>query len=72
MKVEKSLDERLLSQHQANISNDLPFRQWVYAWLLDPHIEGNYQKSIDKWIGFLRVAMLFVLILALLAAVFEQ
>lgn len=71
MKEEKSLDERLLSQHQANISNDLPLRQWVYAWLLDPHIEGNYHKAIDKWIGFLIVANLFALIFEHVPAVFE-
>jgi hypothetical protein len=68
---EKSLDERLLSGHQANISNDLPFRQWMYAWLLDPHIEGNHQKSIDKWIGLLIVANLFALIFEHVPAVFE-
>ena len=68
---EKSLDERLLGGHQANISNDLPFRQWMYAWLLDPHIEGNHQKSIDKWIGLLIVANLFALIFEHVPAVFE-
>ena len=44
---------------EANIPHDLPFRRWCYAWLLDPDIEGNYQKSIDKWIGLLIVANLF-------------
>ena len=56
---------------EANISSDLPFRRWCYAWLLDPDIPGNYQKNIDKWIGLLIVANLFTLILEHVPAVFE-
>ena len=41
---------------EADISSDLPTRRWLYAWLLDPDIPGNYQKTIDKWIGLLIVA----------------
>lgn len=54
--------EAQLTDHETHISSDLPFRQWLYAWLLNPHIEGNYQKTIDRWIAILIVANLFVLI----------
>ena len=56
------LEAQLITDHEAHISSDLPFREWLYAWLLNPHIEGNYQKTIDRWIGILIVANLFVLI----------
>jgi voltage-gated potassium channel len=56
---------------EANISPDLPLRRWLYAWLLDPDIAGNYQKTIDKWIGLLIVANLFTLVLEHVPAVFE-
>ena len=56
------LEAQLITDHEAHISSDLPFRQWLYAWLLNPNIEGNYQKTIDRWIAILIVANLFVLI----------
>jgi voltage-gated potassium channel Kch len=56
---------------EANISSDLPLRKWLYAWLLDPEIAGNHQKSLDKWIGLLIVANLFTLIFEHVPAVFE-
>ncbi len=66
-----SLEDRLLSHHEANISSDLPFRQWLYAWLLDPHIEGNFHKTVDRWIGILIAANLFALVFEQIPAVFE-
>ena len=56
---------------EADISSQLPMRQWLYAWLLNPDIPGNYQKVIDKWIGLLIVANLFTLVLEHVPAVFE-
>jgi hypothetical protein len=56
----KNIEAQLLTE-EVNISSDLPFRKWLYAWLLDPHIEGNYQKPIEHWIGILIVANLFAL-----------
>ncbi len=66
-----SLEERLLSHHGAKISGDLPFRQWLYAWLLDPHIEGNFHKFVDRWIGILIVANLFALVFEQIPAIFD-
>jgi voltage-gated potassium channel Kch len=66
-----TLEERLLSHHEASISSDLPFRQWLYAWLLNPHIEGNYQKTVDRWIGILIVANLFALVFEQIPPVFD-
>jgi voltage-gated potassium channel Kch len=56
------LEAQLITDHEAHISSDLPFREWLYSWLLNPNIEGNYQKTIDRWIAILIVANLFVLI----------
>ncbi|NBT56918.1 MAG: ion transporter, partial [Betaproteobacteria bacterium] len=49
----------------------MPLRKWLYAWLLDPTIPGNYQKGIDKWIGILIVVNLFALVFEHVPAVFE-
>lgn len=46
-------------------------RKWLYAWLLDPNIPGNYQKSLDKWISLLIIANLFSLMFEHVPAVFE-
>ena len=56
---------------KANISKDLPMRKWLFSWLLDPHIPGNMQKSVDKWLGILIVANLFTLLFEHVPAVFE-
>ena len=56
---------------EADISPDLPRRKWLYDWLLNPHIPGNYQKDLDKWIGLLIVFNLFSLVLEHVPAVYE-
>jgi len=56
---------------EADISKDLPLRKWLYSWLLDPNIEGNYQKFFDKWISILIVINLFALLFEQVPAVFE-
>jgi len=56
---------------EANISPDLPRRQWLYAWLLNPNIPGNHQKSVDKWIAILIIANLFTMVLEQIPAIFE-
>jgi voltage-gated potassium channel Kch len=66
-----SLEDRLLGHQEASISSDLPFRQWLYAWMLDPHIEGNYHRTVDRWIGILIVANLFALVFEQIPAVFD-
>ena len=60
------------AQVDADISPDLPRRQWLYAWLLNPNIPGNYQKSVDKWIAILIVANLFAMVLEHVPAIFEN
>ncbi len=58
-------------EQEANISRDLPMRKWLYSWLLDPNISGNFQKNIDKWISYLIIANLFTLMFEHVPAVFE-
>jgi voltage-gated potassium channel Kch len=65
------LEAQLITDHEAHISSDLPFREWLYSWLLNPHIEGNYQKTIDRWIGILIVANLFALMFEQVPAINE-
>ena len=55
----------------ADISKDLPLRKWLYSWLLDPNIEGNYQKFFDKWISILIVVNLFALVFEHVPGIFE-
>ena len=70
----KNLDVHALLGHEekeANIPKDLPMRKWLYSWLLDPNLPGNYQKDVDKWIGFLIIANLFTLMFEHVPAVYE-
>jgi len=65
------LESQLITDHEAHISSDLPFREWLYSWLLNPHIEGNYQKTIDRWIGILIVGNLFALMFEQIPAIHQ-
>lgn len=56
---------------QANIPSGLPLRKWLYSWLLDPNIPGNYQKGFDRWVGILIVANLFALLFEHVPAIYE-
>jgi len=69
----KDLDINVLlgQQAEAHIPDDLPRRKWLYSWLLDPNIAGNFQKAIDKWIGILIVANLFSLMFEHVPAVYD-
>jgi voltage-gated potassium channel Kch len=70
----KDVDAKaLMSGHddQAQISRDLPLRKWLYAWLLDPHIPGNLQKVVDKWIGMLIVVNLGVMLFEHVPSVYD-
>ena len=69
-------DQEVLSRihgvnHRAEISSELPMRQWVYAWLFDPHREGNLQRSMDRWIAALIVVNLLALLFEHVPAVYE-
>ncbi len=47
---------------KADIPSDLPLREWLYAWLFDPHIEGNHHHTFERWIGYLIVANILALV----------
>jgi voltage-gated potassium channel Kch len=66
-----AVDDILEIPKEANIPSGLPLRKWLYAWLLDPTIPGNYQKGVDKWIGILIVVNLFALVFEHVPAVFD-
>ena len=48
--------------HVADIPSGLPLRKWLHSWLLDPEIPGNYQATVESWIGLLIVTNLFVML----------
>lgn len=48
--------------YRADISTNLPFRKWLYSWLFDTDIEGNYQKEVENWISILIVLNLIALL----------
>ncbi len=54
-----------------SISNDQPFRKWLYDWTLNPNIPGNFQPVLDKWIAILIIANLFALVLEHVPALYE-
>ncbi|MEY4121592.1 MAG: hypothetical protein RLZZ457_430 [Pseudomonadota bacterium] len=56
---------------EADIDRNLPMRKWLYSWLLDPNIPGNFQKELDKWISYLIIINLFTLMFEHVPAVFE-
>jgi len=66
-----SLEDKLLSHQEVQISSDLPLRKWLYAWLLDPSIEGNLHKTVDRWIAILIVLNLFALVFEQIPAIFN-
>mgnify|MGYP003334506613 FL=1 len=59
-----------VTQSPSAASENLTFRQRAYAVLLDPHIEDNMHKSIEKWIGILIVANLCALFLEHVQAIY--
>ena len=54
-----------------SISSDLPFRKWLYDWTLNPNIPGNFQSTLERWIGILIVVNLFALVLEHVPALYE-
>jgi hypothetical protein len=60
-----------LEESGPGISSDQPFRKWLYDWTLNPNILGNFQKSLDSWIGILIVVNLFALVLEHVPALFD-
>ena len=71
MKSVNTSIRQLSNDYRADIAKDMPLRKWIYSWLLDPTIRGNYQKDIDRWIAILIVANLFALLFEHVPSVFE-
>lgn len=57
--------------NRAQIDPALPLRKWLYAWLIDPEIVGNYQKSVDRWISFLIIANLCAIFFEQVEAIYK-
>ena len=59
-----------LDEGRSPVPPGLPLRRWLYAWLLDPRIEGNYHLTLDRFIAGLIVANLFALLFEHVPAVY--
>ena len=59
-----------MNEPRDEIPSHLPLRKWLYSWLLDPHVQGNFHKTIDQWVGLLIVANLMALMLEHVTAVY--
>ena len=46
-------------------------RRWLYNWLLNSEIEGNYFHFIERWIALLIIANLFSLVFEHVPAVYQ-
>ena len=60
-----------LEESGPSISSDQPFRKWLYDWTLNPNIPGNFQSTLERWIGILIVANLFALVLEHVPALYD-
>jgi hypothetical protein len=70
----ESLDAKALlglEESGPPISTDQPFRKWLYDWTLNPNIPGNFQASLERWIGILIVVNLFALVLEHVPALYD-
>ena len=60
-----------LDEDRSPVPPGLPLRRWLYAWLLDPHIEGNYHRTVDRFIAGLIIANLFALMFEHVPAIYS-
>ena len=70
----ESLDAKALlglEESGPPISTDQPFRKWLYDWTLNPNIPGNFQATLERWIGILIVVNLFALVLEHVPALYD-
>ena len=59
------LDSRL------RLSEAGSLRRWLYNWLLNSEIEGNYAAFIERWIAFLIIANLLALVFEHVPAIYQ-
>jgi len=67
----KAAAELNLDEPEEVVPAGLPLRRWLYAWLFDTHIDGNYHKTVDRLIALLIISNLFALLFEHVPAVYE-
>jgi hypothetical protein len=70
----KDLDAESLLTHpeeEVVIPPNASFRTWLYSWLFDPAISGNFQKHIDNGVALLILANLLALIFERVPRIYE-
>ena len=65
------IEDILITNQTAQIDPNLPLRATLYAWLFNPNIEGNYQKSFDRWIALLIILNIFAIFLEDIPAIHQ-
>lgn len=68
--VPAMLGERA-EREQAALSGVGGPRRWIYSWLFDPTLPGNYQKAFDRIVVWLIVLNLFALLVELVPQIHE-
>ena len=66
-----NIEDILITNQTAQIDPNLPLRATLYAWLFNPNIEGNYQKSFDRWIALLIILNIFAIFLEDIPAIHQ-
>jgi len=69
--VSAALPPEAVDEDRTPVPPGLSLRRRLYAWLLDPRIEGNYRLSLDRFIAGLIIANLFALLFEHVPAVYE-
>ena len=55
-------DDDVAIDPQLRLAEAGSLRRWLFNWLFNSEIEGNYYQFIERWIALLIIANLFALV----------
>lgn len=65
------LDDDTAVDPQLRLAEAGSLRRWLYNWLLNSDIEGNFYQSIERWVALLIIANLFALVFEHVPAIYQ-
>ena len=65
------LDDDFTMDPQLRLSEAGSLRRWLFNWLLNSEIEGNYYQFIERWVALLIIANLFALVFEHVPAIYQ-
>ncbi|NBU02367.1 MAG: hypothetical protein EBT41_10635 [Betaproteobacteria bacterium] len=65
------VDEDVITNPELRLSEVKSLRRWLYNWLLNSEIEGNYAQFIERWVALLIIANLFALVFEHVPAIYQ-